>query len=473
MEEAADEDSPIELDQLMETASSENATADNNNPPVDGDQKKEGWNLVVNKNTAKKVSEARRSLQEFRDRLDRNSNGVFCVILSRREEKSENGVSTFEPAAFSEGILPLCTEIVRMFPFAKPLSKNGRIHVWTNSVEEAKQVIQTSNLLKVPIMTKCHQLEHNWARISRVDRGFTEDDIRSALTGVGVIEVRRETTRRRINTELQTFDTDRVLLKFGGVPPSEVVLAGKQHKVTLHAGSPVSCFKCQRLGHIAANCKNNTACKKCGSSSHVIAECKNNARCVNCRGPHASSSSLCPLRACEIEKRKILMEKRLIQQLKSSHPTAAVETMDFPALVTPAIDNTEAVETESPAEPAPLKSYAAAVRTVVVTQNEKDDIHVNLPNPTAIPKTKKKKKKTVVNKTTGTPRQATSLGTKRKKTGGKTATSPSELLQPLIALLEAVCPKAASGLRELLKNLGPLLTMLGQLPAAIGAGTNL
>ena len=93
-------------------------------------------------------------------------------------------------------------------------------------------------------------------------------------------------------------------------------------KNTKHAGQPISCFKCQRFNHKARFCPDEQSCENCGRPGHVSAQCKNNPRCINCRGPHPATSMLCPLRACEIEKRKVRMEARLIHQLKANNPEA-------------------------------------------------------------------------------------------------------------------------------------------------------
>ena len=63
------------------------------------------------------------------------------------------------------------------------------------------------------------------------------------------------------------------------------------------------CYKCQRPGHLAKDCKNTIACSRC-SLDHASNECSSNiVKCVNCtingksNSNHASYSSSCPYNA--------------------------------------------------------------------------------------------------------------------------------------------------------------------------------
>ena len=50
------------------------------------------------------------------------------------------------------------------------------------------------------------------------------------------------------------------------------------------------CFKCQKYGHSAIECKNEQRCLRC-SGQHTVKQCaeqKENAKCANCGGSHAS-----------------------------------------------------------------------------------------------------------------------------------------------------------------------------------------
>lgn len=455
--------SPPQVKLPEQTTQKPAAPADNsapNNCAPSGDVTTEGeWSVKTSRNTSKKVANAQRELEAFKQRVNSSSNGVFCIGIAPRVERVVEGVTVFEADTFKEGILPVCAELHRLFPFSRPMSKNGRIQVWTNTVEEAKQVLGISRVLDTPVLTRCSQIDQNWARLTKVDRGFSNEDILSALSNVGVIEARREMTKRRLGNDLSSVATDRVLLKFSGVPPSEVALAGRAYRVVLYAGAPLTCYNCQRLGHRAANCTNKTACRRCGSSKHMMTECTNNPRCANCGGAHLSTAAQCPLRACEIEKRKIQMENRVVQQLRFSHPAAPVEAIDYPPL--PTTDSNEA----SGAEPAPAdpghKSYAAAVRAVIVSSAEGAKIQVNLPGHTMTANTRKKR---------SAPR-VSGPKTKKQKKAAKPMTgfnfTPEKIIQPILRVLDALCPEAAQSLRQLLSSLGPWLNVLRGFPGNI------
>lgn len=391
--------------------------------------------------------------------------GVFRVEITRRVESLRDGVTTFEPAAFKSGILPLCAEIVRLCPRARPVSSGGRILVWTETVEQTKEVLRIMKLGDVPVITRCRELSQDWTRITNVDRGFEESDILSALAASHVQEVRREMVKRRVGDEVVSTPTNRVLLRFEGVPPGEVVLAGRSHKVVLHAGTPVFCFRCQRLGHLASSCSNERACRRCGGSSHLAAECKYSPRCVNCKGPHVSNSPGCPLRACEIERRKCLMESRLVQQLRASHPDASIGTVDFPPLDSRPTSGETAEAPVPTSDPSgPRKTYAAAARSLIVGSEEDPQIRVNLPGHTTIPKPRPRKRP--LQKSNKTVRRTPRSSGKSAGAGALSSnlsTVANSVLGPLIKFLDVFCPEASQCLVRLVQALGPLLAMVGGL----------
>ena len=55
----------------------------------------------------------------------------------------------------------------------------------------------------------------------------------------------------------------------------------------------ISCFNCQRFGHIALYCNSSSSCINCAHPSHG-GLCQNPLNCINCQGPHKASSTQCP-----------------------------------------------------------------------------------------------------------------------------------------------------------------------------------
>ena len=56
------------------------------------------------------------------------------------------------------------------------------------------------------------------------------------------------------------------------------------------------CFKCQKFGHSASDCKDDLRCLRC-AGKHTVKSCnelKERAKCANCGGSHATVYRGCP-----------------------------------------------------------------------------------------------------------------------------------------------------------------------------------
>lgn len=263
---------------------------------------------MTRKDTLRKIAKAKLAVEKLRSRILSHSKGVFKVVIAKLEERESGDLVGKVGVPFAVNILPLCSEIHRMLPFARPESSFGFINVWTDTLEEAEKVRALDNILGIPVFIKSEDLRRVWTIISGVGLGFSEEDIAYTLKDCGVCTVRRETTRRIIGGSPTQFPTTGVRLRFKSVPLASVTLGYKSYKVTLHAGGPILCFNCLRYGHAAVKCGNQRVCRRCGSQGHQIKDCKGSDRCVNCRGAHRSGAWESPLRACEYERKKTLVE---------------------------------------------------------------------------------------------------------------------------------------------------------------------
>ena len=64
-----------------------------------------------------------------------------------------------------------------------------------------------------------------------------------------------------------------------------------------YRGVPGPCYKCQKSGHKAFQCKGGKICAKCAGLGHHHSECQAMImKCANCKGPHEAFSKNCPRR---------------------------------------------------------------------------------------------------------------------------------------------------------------------------------
>ena len=77
------------------------------------------------------------------------------------------------------------------------------------------------------------------------------------------------------------------------------------------------CYRCQRFGHIAFDCKSkHQKCGRCCGETRQRRDCTaSDPKCANCFGPHASSDRSCP-KFQEIIK---ILDQRQDRQVSRAH----------------------------------------------------------------------------------------------------------------------------------------------------------
>lgn len=132
--------------------------------------------------------------------------------------------------------------------------------------------------------------------ISGIPLSESVDVIKESITNVKVREARRLKTKR----DGALTDSLSIVLTFDEPElPRRVLLGYMSYDVRLYIPPPLRCFKCQRFGHIANDCKGKQRCSKCGGE-HDYGKCDTNAtmKCCNCGGEHSAA-----YRGCEVSKR--------------------------------------------------------------------------------------------------------------------------------------------------------------------------
>ncbi len=81
---------------------------------------------------------------------------------------------------------------------------------------------------------------------------------------------------------------------------------------------PLRCFKCQRMGHVAAVCRGKVRCAKC-EGEHDYDKCTevNGLKCCNCGGSHSAAYG-----GCEVQ-----MKAREVQKYKAEYKVTYAEAV--------------------------------------------------------------------------------------------------------------------------------------------------
>ena len=93
--------------------------------------------------------------------------------------------------------------------------------------------------------------------------------------------------------------------------PNTVQVGYLYFNVKQYIPQPLRCFKCNRFGHVAANCRNKERCAKCGNDNKTISCNIDVLRCVNCNGNHSATSKECPRYINEAQVLKVKVEKKI------------------------------------------------------------------------------------------------------------------------------------------------------------------
>ena len=196
-------------------------------------------------------------------------------------------------------------------------SMNAGILVKCRNEKQLRQISDIQQIGNVPVKTQKHQSAKGV--ISGVPIEMGEEEIKSELKRQKVINVKR-ITRKTYNQEKKDTlytPTRSVILTFDSKQiPEEVILCFQSFNVKQWIPPVVRCFKCQRHGHTAANCRSKTRCVRCGES-HCFEECprKENPKCVNCGDDHSAAYNGC----------KMIKRAKEIQKLKTVHSLSYAE----------------------------------------------------------------------------------------------------------------------------------------------------
>jgi len=103
-----------------------------------------------------------------------------------------------------------------------------------------------------------------------------EEIIQEVKGGKVVKATRLQTQRKGVKT-----DSLSVVLEFEKVMPKRVRMGFLSYDVRAFIPAPLRCFKCQRMGHTAGQCKGKQRCTRCGGE-HEYGKCGQDTKVKGC-----------------------------------------------------------------------------------------------------------------------------------------------------------------------------------------------
>lgn len=258
---------------------------------------------------------------------DRQSPGITVMFRPICKERSFWRVN---PNSLADEVLDIAQEDI----LSSRITKAGSLLVTVSSRLAANRLLFQTHLSGVDVETvvqTCYW--NNLGKIRGVPVEYSDNDLLEYLKEEGVVGVQRQIAYEMHGDGSSTPHLPgSVILSFarGISMPPRVRLGFTSYFVEEYFGAPVRCFKCQRSGHIARNCRFARQGQIC-AGSHYQTECtsRSEPRCANCGSSHTATFSgyLCKLSAAARRKLQILSRRRLT--LKDAHtPDARREVED-------------------------------------------------------------------------------------------------------------------------------------------------
>lgn len=244
-------------------------------------------------------------IHNYSRKYSENSRGEeFIVFLS--SNIADKPIGEKEKLAISSAIRQFCINGVK---YLKPINKY-KVGIVFNMANNANVFLNNEKFHKNVNMTP--SIPAAATEITGVLRGvpleLSNKSIFSLLASTSnVIQVRRLTTRVRVNEDFEYKPTGTVAVTFAATQlPQYVHLDSWRHEVSPFIPPVKQCLQCLRYGHIAKFCKNSVKCSIC-TENHNFKECIveiENAKCYNCDGNHIAVSRECPIKKQKINENK-------------------------------------------------------------------------------------------------------------------------------------------------------------------------
>ena len=171
--------------------------------------------------------------------------------------------------------------------------------------------------------------------LNRVDKSFDTNNedfinyLKQRYNIEKVIRIIKKSTNEETTTlRLETHDEDsyKSILN-NGIKLGFTFFRAKEWKFQ---DNVKQCFKCQKLGHVKAQCKESqTICLRCSEThDHHFSKCQNEIKCANCGENHPSCSKLCQMLKNYVNKENLNTKNKIPKN--NSHNIIDQKTSDDP-----------------------------------------------------------------------------------------------------------------------------------------------
>lgn len=307
---------------------------------TDGDSEGMPWQEVSRKRKDRCNSSGSSSIGLEMSDQSKKTKGVKSSVRVEDEEMEWKVMITFKGEGVHLHPLKLTKAIEKemgKIKFAKYLS-NRRLLIFAKNKPQRDKFLNTETLngerINVHIPGNAAKLK---GVIYDVPLTMTMEEIIQEVKGGKVIKATRlQMTRNGIKK-----DSLSVLIEFESVMPKKIRMGYLSYDVRQYIPAPMRCFKCQRMGHTAGQCKGKLRCARCGGG-HEYGKCDKDAKikCCNCGGEHSAAFGGCPIQkqAREVQKYKIInqvsyadaVKKVKGNELITSNETRAANNINMP-----------------------------------------------------------------------------------------------------------------------------------------------
>lgn len=270
---------------------------------------------------AEKIRQALGSKRDSRPNTTRPGD-YYTTLVALKDDGSE-----IEGGFPQSKFLAAYVELKERYPNSHArVTKKGNIEVWTTSVMDNTKAASITMLAGIPVKVLPNRGQEIWGRVSGVFHQFGVAELREALESQGALEVKREvyTHVDPLTGQATKRNSNRIRIKFQGIPPKEIDLGYQVFPVQICSPSPQMCYSCYMFGHKSAECTRQKVCRRCSKPGHIEKDCKAKPHCVNCRRDHSAKDIMCPV----LQKRAEAQRTRFVSTLV----TSGTEVYEMPQL---------------------------------------------------------------------------------------------------------------------------------------------